>query len=68
MDNIFQLLVPKVLAMDSIIEMPEEFASGVMEATGILFSDLWIIIAVVVGVPLAFYIINKVISLIPKGK
>lgn len=35
------------------------FASG-------LFSDLWLLIAIAIGVPLAFYVIKKVIALIPK--
>jgi hypothetical protein len=33
---------------------------------GGLFSDLWVLIAIAIGVPLAFYIIKKVIGLIPK--
>lgn len=33
---------------------------------GGLFSDLWVLIAIAIGVPLAFYIIRKVIGLIPK--
>jgi hypothetical protein len=34
---------------------------------GTLFSDTWAIIALAVGVPLAFYVIRRVIGLAPKG-
>jgi hypothetical protein len=34
---------------------------------GTLFSDAWLVIALAVGVPLAFYVIRKVIGLVPKG-
>jgi len=34
---------------------------------GTLFSDVWPILALAVGIPLAFYIIRRVIGLVPKG-
>jgi len=67
-DLIFGIPPVSAEGLDNIIEMPEEFASGVMEATGTLFTDLWVIIALVIGVPLAFYVIRRVIALLPKGK
>ena len=34
---------------------------------GTLFNDAWLIVALAVGIPLGFYIIKKVIGLVPKG-
>ena len=34
---------------------------------GTLFNDAWPIIVLAVGIPLAFYIIKRVIGLVPKG-
>lgn len=31
-----------------------------------LFTDLWLLIAIAIGLPLAFYVIKKVIGLMPK--
>jgi hypothetical protein len=31
---------------------------------GYLFSDLWVVVALVIGLPLAFYVIRKIISLV----
>ena len=31
---------------------------------GYLFTDLWVVIALVIGIPLAFYVIRKIISLV----
>jgi hypothetical protein len=33
-----------------------------------LFSDLWALIAIAIGVPLAFYVIKQVIAMVPKAK
>jgi len=35
---------------------------------GYLFSDLWVLLAVACGIPLAFYVIKRAIGLIPKGR
>lgn len=34
---------------------------------GYLFNDTWALIALAVGIPLAFYVIKRVIALVPKG-
>jgi hypothetical protein len=39
-------------------------ASTLMGYTTGLFTDLWVVIALVIGVPLAFYIIRKIIGLV----
>jgi len=33
-----------------------------------VFSDTWELFALAVGIPLAFYVIKQVISLVPKGR
>ena len=47
-------------------------ANGIVESSlasvGAVFTDLWVIIALAIGVPLAFYIIRRVIALVPKGR
>jgi hypothetical protein len=40
----------------------------IFASVGTLTTDLWVLIAVAIGVPLAFYIIRQVIAIIPKGK
>jgi len=40
--------------------------NDILQNVGTLFSDLWVLIAVAIGVPLAFYVIKKVIALTPK--
>jgi hypothetical protein len=42
--------------------------SEMLATTGVLFTDLWVIIALAIGVPLAFYVINRFIGLGPKDK
>jgi len=54
--------------MLSIITLPGTTVSDLMANVGVLFSDLWTLLALAIGVPLAFYIIRKVISLVPKGR
>ena len=39
--------------------------SDVMASAGTLFSDLWVIIVLAIGIPLAFYIIKRIIKLAP---
>lgn len=35
---------------------------------GQFLTDLWPVVALAVGIPLSFYIIKKVIALVPKGR
>jgi hypothetical protein len=43
-------------------------STDMLAYAGSLFTDLWVLIALAVGIPLAFYVIRRVIALIPKGK
>ena len=52
--------------MESIITLPTGAVGDIVDNIGILFSDLWVVIAIVIGIPLAFYLIRKVIQLFPK--
>jgi hypothetical protein len=46
--------------------IPANSGVDLLALAGGLFSDLWVLIAIAIGLPLAFYIIKKVISLISK--
>jgi hypothetical protein len=50
--------------MDSILTVASGSAAQVMAYTTGLFSDLWIIVGLVIGIPLAFYVIRKVIGMV----
>jgi hypothetical protein len=54
--------------MLSIITLPGSAGTDMLANVGVLFTDLWVLIALAVGIPLAFYIIKRVIALVPKGK
>ena len=54
--------------MESIITVPLTALADILEASGVLFTDLWVLIALAVGVPLAFYVIRRIIALVPKGR
>jgi hypothetical protein len=54
--------------MLTIVALPTSTATDLLASTGTLFTDLWVIIALAVGIPLAFYVIRKVIALVPKGR
>ena len=50
--------------MDSILTVVSGGAGDIMAFTGDLFTDLWVVIALVIGIPLAFYVIRKVIGMV----
>ena len=49
-----------------IIEIPTGGIPEIITYLGTLITDLWPVIALVVGVPFAFFVINKVISMFTK--
>jgi len=72
-----KLLVISALALVGVVSALPVFAANYVDLSSVsstalfayaggLFSDLWVLIAIAIGVPLAFYIIRKVISIIPK--
>lgn len=46
--------------------IPTDGLADITEYLTTLVGDLWPLIALVIGIPLAFYIINKVISTVKK--
>jgi hypothetical protein len=50
------------------ITLPGSASTDLFASVGTLTTDLWVLIAVAIGVPLAFYIIRQVIGLLPKAR
>jgi len=46
------------------ITVPEGAVATVMEATGQLFTDAWVLIALAIGLPVAFYVIRRLVALV----
>lgn len=46
------------------ITLPVDAVDSLMAYVGGFFGDLWVLIALAIGVPLAFYIISRVVGLI----
>ena len=49
--------------MFSIITIPASATQELLAYTGELFTDTWQLVALAIGIPLAFYIISRVIGL-----
>jgi hypothetical protein len=54
--------------LSAIITLPSGAETDMLASVGTLTTDLWVIIALAIGVPLAFYVIRQVIGLVPKGR
>lgn len=52
----------------AIITLPTGAETDMLASVGTLTTDLWVIIALAIGIPLAFYVIRQVIGLVPKGR
>jgi hypothetical protein len=63
---IFTIIETPTGGVPSLFSVPMASSSDMLASTGVLFTDLWVIIALVIGIPLAFYIIQRVIALPPK--
>lgn len=48
------------------ITLPVDAVSDITANISTLVTDLWVVIALIVGLPLAFYVIRKVVALFPK--
>lgn len=48
------------------ITLPVDAVTDLTAQVSTLVTDLWVVIALIIGIPLAFYIIKKVIGLFPK--
>jgi hypothetical protein len=51
-------------ATGTYITLPETATADLLDYAGALFTDLWVVIALVIGIPLAFYVIRKVVGLV----
>ncbi len=49
--------------MLSIITLTSDNITSMLANVGTLFTDLWLLIAVAIGIPLAFYVIRRAIAL-----
>jgi hypothetical protein len=49
-----------------LITLPSTALASITGNSSQIMSDVWVLIALAIGIPLGFYIIRKVISLIPK--
>lgn len=50
----------------AIITLPTTAVADLTGAASQIMSDLWVLVAIAIGIPMGFYIIRKVIALIPK--
>jgi len=50
--------------MFTIISIPAEFPTDLLAYAGQMFTDLNLIILLVIGLPLGFWVVRKVISLV----
>ncbi|GAH93632.1 unnamed protein product [marine sediment metagenome] len=46
----------------------DSIVGNILTIIGDLFVDFWVIIAIAAGIPLAFYVIKRIIALVPKGR
>lgn len=61
--GVVSLAVAGFASASTLIDLPSTAVADVSGyATGV-FTDLWVVIALVIGIPLAFYVIRKVIGL-----
>lgn len=51
------------VAHAELIDLPATAVADVSGYATSIFTDLWVVIALVIGIPLAFYVIRKVIGL-----
>lgn len=58
------LLSGSVFAVGNYITLPEGFVSDALAYVGGMFADLSVVIILAIGLPLAFYVIRKVVSLV----
>jgi hypothetical protein len=50
--------------MDTIITIPSNFATSMLAYAGQLFTDLSTLLLVLIGLPLGFWVVRKVLSLV----
>jgi len=59
-------LAASAFAEGEIINLPLTAVADLTGNASQIMSDVWVLVAVAIGIPMGFYIIRKVIALIPK--
>jgi len=59
-------LAASTFAVGEIVVLPETAVADLTGNASQIMSDLWILVALAIGIPMGFYILRKVIALIPK--
>jgi len=52
--------------MSPLFTLPTGAVADLTGYIGSIFSSVWVLVALAIGIPLAFYVIKKVIALVPK--
>lgn len=60
------LLATSAHAANEIVLLPVNAIADLTGNASQIMGDVWVLVALAIGIPLGFYIIRKVISLIPK--
>jgi hypothetical protein len=58
--------VQSVFGAGEIVVLPETALADLTSNASQILSDVWVLVALAIGIPLGFYIIKKVVALIPK--
>ena len=59
-------LLASTCSAASIISLPSTAVADLTGSASQIMTDVWVLVALAIGIPLGFYIIRKVIALIPK--
>lgn len=59
-------LVTSAFASGPLINLPSTAVADLTGNASQILSDVWVLVALAIGIPLGFYLIRKVIALIPK--
>jgi len=54
--------------MLTVVTLPGSVVTDLTAYIGYLVTDMWLLIALAIGIPLGFYVIRRLIALIPKGR
>ncbi len=59
-------LAASAFAADPLVNLPLTAVADLTGNASQIMTDVWVLVALAIGVPMGFYIIRKVIALIPK--
>jgi len=48
------------------IQVPENIITDISSSVGTTINNLWVLIVLIVSIPLAFYILRKIVMLFPR--